>query len=75
MATNGENKNVEQGKAPDAVDFANYFCTYGYLYHQKGARRKDAAAGARSATQSMPTPDAVQRCSRTTSEQALTTRR
>jgi protein arginine N-methyltransferase 1 len=24
-----------EGKAPDATDFANYFCTYGFLYHQK----------------------------------------
>eukprot|EP00197_Chlamydomonas_leiostraca_P014660 CAMPEP_0202867434 /NCGR_PEP_ID=MMETSP1391-20130828/9431_1 /ASSEMBLY_ACC=CAM_ASM_000867 /TAXON_ID=1034604 /ORGANISM="Chlamydomonas leiostraca, Strain SAG 11-49" /LENGTH=379 /DNA_ID=CAMNT_0049547481 /DNA_START=156 /DNA_END=1295 /DNA_ORIENTATION=+ len=23
------------GKAPDPEDFANYFCTYAYLYHQK----------------------------------------
>lgn len=23
-----------QGKAPDDKDFANYFCTYAYLYHQ-----------------------------------------
>lgn len=23
-----------EGKAPDPTDFANYFCTYGYLYHQ-----------------------------------------
>ena len=22
------------GKAPEATDFANYFCTYAYLYHQ-----------------------------------------
>ena len=22
------------GKAPESTDFANYFCTYGYLYHQ-----------------------------------------
>lgn len=22
------------GQAPEATDFANYFCTYGYLYHQ-----------------------------------------
>jgi hypothetical protein len=22
------------GKAPDSTDFANYFCTYGYIYHQ-----------------------------------------
>ena len=22
------------GKAPESADFANYFCTYGYLYHQ-----------------------------------------
>ncbi len=26
---------VADGKAPDPTDFANYFCTYGYLYHQK----------------------------------------
>lgn len=23
------------GEAPEATDFANYFCTYAYLYHQK----------------------------------------
>ena len=23
------------GAAPESTDFANYFCTYGYLYHQK----------------------------------------
>ena len=23
-----------EGKAPDPTDFANYFCTYGFLYHQ-----------------------------------------
>jgi hypothetical protein len=22
------------GNAPDETDFANYFCTYGYIYHQ-----------------------------------------
>ena len=22
------------GQAPESTDFANYFCTYGYLYHQ-----------------------------------------
>ena len=22
------------GSAPDATDFANYFCTYGCVYHQ-----------------------------------------
>jgi hypothetical protein len=22
------------GRAPDGKDFANYFCTYAYLYHQ-----------------------------------------
>mmetsp|Transcript_11453 Transcript_11453/g.20223 ORF Transcript_11453/g.20223 Transcript_11453/m.20223 type:complete len:379 (-) Transcript_11453:647-1783(-) len=34
--------NIEQpqvipgdGSAPEATDFANYFCTYAYLYHQK----------------------------------------
>lgn len=21
------------GKAPEATDFANYFCTYSYIYH------------------------------------------
>ncbi|KAG1680823.1 hypothetical protein FOA52_008156 [Chlamydomonas sp. UWO 241] len=26
---------MTEGAAPDATDFANYFCTYGYLYHQK----------------------------------------
>lgn len=25
------------GRAPDGKDFANYFCTYAYLYHQVGA--------------------------------------
>jgi hypothetical protein len=24
------------GRAPDGKDFANYFCTYAYLYHQVG---------------------------------------
>lgn len=22
------------GSAPDSTDFANYFCAYGYIYHQ-----------------------------------------
>lgn len=26
----------EAGAAPDSTDFANYFCTYAYLYHQVG---------------------------------------
>eukprot|EP00955_Chlamydomonas_euryale_P098028 365122-Chlamydomonas_euryale.AAC.27 len=25
---------INDGAAPDPTDFANYFCTYGYLYHQ-----------------------------------------
>jgi len=25
----------KDGEAPEATDFANYFCTYAYLYHQK----------------------------------------
>jgi hypothetical protein len=28
---------VKQGQAPDGKDFANYFCTYAYLYHQVSA--------------------------------------
>ena len=28
------------GKAPESTDFANYFCTYAYIYHQvKGPSR------------------------------------
>ena len=26
------------GRAPDGKDFANYFCTYAYLYHQVSTR-------------------------------------
>lgn len=37
MSTNAKESlsGAIEGKAPDATDFANYFCTYGFLYHQK----------------------------------------
>ena len=31
-------KAVQDGSAPESTDFANYFITYGYLYHQARAR-------------------------------------
>jgi len=27
-------KAAADGKAPESADYANYFCTYSYLYHQ-----------------------------------------
>jgi protein arginine N-methyltransferase 1 len=27
------------GQAPEGTDFANYFCTYAFLYHQVGRAR------------------------------------
>ncbi|KAK9868859.1 hypothetical protein WJX84_000589 [Apatococcus fuscideae] len=38
MEQNGrlpENSSDLKGDAPDATDFANYFCTYAFLFHQK----------------------------------------
>lgn len=29
-----------KGKDPDATDFANYFCTYAFLFHQVTARQR-----------------------------------
>ena len=26
------------GEAPESTDFANYFCTYAYIYHQVRAK-------------------------------------
>lgn len=39
MAENGDTQKVSalDGQAPEGTDFANYFCTYAYLYHQVGA--------------------------------------
>eukprot|EP00882_Tetradesmus_deserticola_P026662 GHRQ01029430.1.p1 GENE.GHRQ01029430.1~~GHRQ01029430.1.p1 ORF type:complete len:489 (+),score=148.86 GHRQ01029430.1:167-1633(+) len=34
------------GKAPDGSDFANYFCTYAYLYHQKDMLEDHKRTGA-----------------------------
>jgi hypothetical protein len=36
MAENGDTQKVSalDGQAPEGTDFANYFCTYAYLYHQ-----------------------------------------
>jgi len=39
MSSNGPEKKMEalklEGKAPGETDYANYFCTYSFLYHQK----------------------------------------
>jgi hypothetical protein len=41
MAANGRGGasrlSALDGKAPDGQDFANYFCTYAYIYHQASA--------------------------------------
>ena len=34
------------GRAPDGKDFANYFCTYAYLYHQVRVLGGDSQAAA-----------------------------
>jgi len=36
-SNSGDNAKLSSldGDAPESTDFANYFCTYGYLYHQK----------------------------------------
>ena len=34
QAPGGGRVSAMDGKAPEATDFANYFCTYAYLYHQ-----------------------------------------
>ncbi|PRW56855.1 arginine N-methyltransferase [Chlorella sorokiniana] len=34
------------GEAPDSTDFANYFCTYAYLYHQKDMLEDHKRTGA-----------------------------
>lgn len=34
------------GKAPESTDFANYFCTYAYLYHQKDMLEDHKRTGA-----------------------------
>lgn len=33
-ATNGAPPVCADGEAPEKTDYANYFCTYAYLYHQ-----------------------------------------
>ena len=33
-ATTSEKVSELDGSAPESTDFANYFCTYAYLYHQ-----------------------------------------
>ena len=32
-------KTPADGQAPESTDYANYFCTYSYLYHQVRSRR------------------------------------
>jgi len=34
------------GEAPESTDFANYFCTYAFLYHQKVRAGTPAPEGA-----------------------------
>ncbi|GFR40027.1 hypothetical protein Agub_g562 [Astrephomene gubernaculifera] len=34
------------GEAPESTDFANYFCTYGYIYHQKDMLEDHKRTGA-----------------------------
>lgn len=34
---NETNLTCPDGKAPEDTDYANYFCTYAFLYHQVGA--------------------------------------
>ena len=34
--TGGERLSNLDGQAPESTDFANYFCTYAFLYHQVG---------------------------------------
>jgi len=34
------------GQAPESTDFANYFCTYGFLYHQKDMLEDHKRTGA-----------------------------
>ncbi|CAG9460576.1 unnamed protein product [Pedinophyceae sp. YPF-701] len=50
MAANGVDKNGKlshlDGQAPESTDFANYFCTYGYLYHQKDMLEDHKRTGA-----------------------------
>ena len=37
MAANGKAKLSDlDGQEPESTDYANYFCTYSYLYHQVG---------------------------------------
>eukprot|EP00798_Chlamydomonas_sp_ICE-L_P031985 gene31985-33911_t len=38
--------NAIEGAAPEATDFANYFCTYAYLYHQKDMLEDHKRTGA-----------------------------
>jgi protein arginine N-methyltransferase 1 len=37
---------AKTGSAPDPTDFANYFCTYGFLYHQKDMLEDHKRTGA-----------------------------
>lgn len=34
MGRDGDRVSRLDGQAPESTDFANYFCTYAYLYHQ-----------------------------------------
>ena len=34
QASTSERVSELDGSAPESTDFANYFCTYAYLYHQ-----------------------------------------
>ncbi|KAI8105636.1 hypothetical protein M9434_000218 [Picochlorum sp. BPE23] len=44
----GDEKQVSKldGQAPESTDFANYFCTYSYLYHQKDMLEDHKRTGA-----------------------------
>eukprot|EP01024_Parvocaulis_polyphysoides_P037993 TRINITY_DN339_c1_g1_i4.p1 TRINITY_DN339_c1_g1~~TRINITY_DN339_c1_g1_i4.p1 ORF type:complete len:384 (-),score=76.81 TRINITY_DN339_c1_g1_i4:606-1718(-) len=42
---NGKVSNLD-GSAPDTTDYANYFCTYAYLYHQKDMLEDHRRTGA-----------------------------
>ncbi|KAK9805341.1 hypothetical protein WJX73_003869 [Symbiochloris irregularis] len=44
--SNGHKVSDLDGQAPEKTDFANYFCTYGYLYHQKDMLEDHKRTGA-----------------------------
>mmetsp|Transcript_16149 Transcript_16149/g.44989 ORF Transcript_16149/g.44989 Transcript_16149/m.44989 type:complete len:444 (+) Transcript_16149:225-1556(+) len=41
-----ENGSTLDGQAPESTDFANYFCTYGFIYHQKDMLEDHKRTGA-----------------------------